>query len=273
MGQLVTLREKGEATKTLLTRHAEELQKVLPKHITSDRFIRVALTACTNMPKLLDARKGDFMIAIMEAAALGLEPGIMGQCWLLPYEMKKGTAQAYTTVNLIVGYRGMIQLARRSGQIDQWVAGSIRENDEFSFVDVPPEMYFKRLQKEAERGERIAAYSCVKLFGGGWQPFVMYADEVNKRKAKSASAGSKYSPWVLWPDEMWAKTAVRGQSKFMPLSVEARPLSRVAEIDYRADLGQPQFSDSEFADYEELNKEDEQKEKPSQDEGDKKEKG
>jgi len=263
MPQGKTLKEKGEDFKASLVKHSGQVAAVLPSHISVDRFNRVAMTACLNLPQLLDATPGSRFLAFLECAQLGLEPGVLGQAWVLPYAMNKGTAKEKTVAQLIIGYRGYIHLHRNSGQIDSWIANVVCENDEFQFVDYPPSMHHVA-RTDGDRGERIAAYSAVKLFGGEWQPYRMTREQITKRKEKSASYQSKYSPWTIWEDEMWMKTPVRAHQKFLPISIENQAIVRANTLDDRAELGRDQFSDSAFADFQDLDETNEVKDQQAQ---------
>ena len=243
MGELQTTDNKVEAMQGLLTRYQPELEKLLPPYIKSDRFIRVALNAINKLPRLLDCTKSSFILAHLECAALHLEPNVLGMSFILPY---KNNSTGNYDAQLIVGYKGYIQLGRRSGQIDSWIAGCIKAGDYFEYTDFPPDLKHKRNPESDERGEIVAAYSGVRLFGGDWQPHVMFKPEIDKRMKKSASYTSQYSPWKLWPEEMNMKTAVRDHFKFMPLALDTQQINRANELDTRADIGATQFHDSEF---------------------------
>jgi len=243
MGQLQTTDTKVEEMRGLLTQYQPELEKLLPPYIKSERFVRVALNAINKLPRLLECTKSSFILAHLECAALHLEPNVLGMSFILPY---KNNSTGNYDAQLIVGYKGYIQLGRRSGQIDSWISGCIKASDYFEYTDFPPELKHKRNPEADERGEIVAAYSGVRLFGGDWQPHVMFKSEVEKRMKKSASFSSQYSPWKMWPEEMWMKTAVRDHFKFMPLALDTQQINRANEIDTRADIGANQFHDSEF---------------------------
>lgn len=106
-----------------------QIANALPKHITADRLARVAITELNRVPALKNCDPLSFMGAIMQCAQLGLEPSIgLGQAYLLPFKNKnKGT----TECQFIIGYRGMIDLARRSGQMISLSACAVYEADEF----------------------------------------------------------------------------------------------------------------------------------------------
>src|SRR5690606_10332500 len=107
------------------------MNAALPKHLTPERLARVALTAISSNPRLLECTKESLALALIEAGQLGLEPnGVMGQAYLVPYfngKTKKYEAQFQ------VGYRGLIDLARRSGEVTKVEARAVREGDYFEY--------------------------------------------------------------------------------------------------------------------------------------------
>jgi recombination protein RecT len=93
----------------------QQMQRALPSHLTAERMARIALTEVRRVPKLALCDQNSFMGAIMTCCQLGLEPGsALGHAYLIPFE---NTKKRIVEVQLILGYKGMIDLARRSGQI------------------------------------------------------------------------------------------------------------------------------------------------------------
>src|SRR6516164_8559050 len=120
-------REKPTNIAGFLDQYKGEIARALPRHMTADRMARIALTECRKTPALMKCDPATLFGAVIQCAQLGLEPGgAMGHCYLLPFEnRKKGT----TDVQFIIGYRGMLDLARRSGQIVSISAREVCEND------------------------------------------------------------------------------------------------------------------------------------------------
>ncbi|EHL7675887.1 recombinase RecT, partial [Escherichia coli] len=111
----------------------EQLAAALPRHMTAERMIRIATTEIRKVPALGNCDTMSFVSAIVQCSQLGLEPGsALGHAYLLPFG-NKNEKSGKKNVQLIIGYRGMIDLARRSGQIASLSARVVREGDEFSF--------------------------------------------------------------------------------------------------------------------------------------------
>ncbi len=210
-----------------------QLSVALPKAMTPERLVRVVTTECRKTPALLNCNPESFLGAVLQCAQLGLEPGgALGHCYLLPFgngKAKDGRPNA----QLIIGYRGMIDLARRSGQIVSICAYTVHEKDHFVWrLGLDPDIEHVP-SPEADRGPMTYVYAVAKLKGGGVQFEVMSRAEVEKVR-KQSKAGSS-GPWVTHFDEMAKKTVIRRLFKYLPVSIEA---ARAVEVDERADRGE-----------------------------------
>lgn len=197
----------------------------LPKHMTADRFTRVALTEMRKVPKLMESDPGSFMGAIMQCAQLGIEPGgALGHAYLLPFENRR---TGKTEVQFILGYKGMIDLARRSGQIVSIEARAVYESDTFSVsFGLHPDLQHEPDWEAEDRGELRAVYAVAKLQGGGVQFEVMGRKEIERIRNESQGYktaerfGKSNTPWHTHFDEMARKTVLRRLFKYLPVSIE-----------------------------------------------------
>ena len=200
----------------------------LPKVLPVERFIRVLVTTLQRDPKLLDCDKQSVLAGAMTAAQLGLEiDPALGRAYLLPY---KGKAQ------LIIGYKGYIDLAYRSGQLSGIQAEAVYEADDFRYtLGLKPELHHVPADQD-DRGALKFAYAVATLSNGGTVWRVLNRAQVMKHKKSSMSANSDYSPWKTHEEEMWRKTAIRALSAMLPLSPE---LQRAASADDSTDYIKP----------------------------------
>ena len=191
---------------------APRMAEVLPKHMDMNRMSRIALTTIRTNPKLLECAVPSLMGAVMQAVQLGLEPGLLGHCYILPYKRE---------ATFIIGYKGMIDLARRSGHIQSIYAHAVHENDEFEYeLGLHPKLEHK--PSHGDRGAFIGAYAVAHFKDGGYQMEFMPKSEIEKRRKRSASANSSYSPWSSDYEEMAKKTVVRYMFKYLPISIEVQ---------------------------------------------------
>ncbi len=185
-----------------------QIERALPKHLDADRLARIALTTIRTTPKLLSCEISSLMGAVMQAAQLGLEPNILGHCYIIPYKRE---------ATFIIGYRGMIELARRSGNIESIYAHEVRENDEFAYeLGLDPKLEHKPAMED--RGDITGAYAVAKFQGGGYQFDFMPIEEIEKRRRRSAAGNS--GPWKTDYEEMAKKTVIRRMFKYLPVNVE-----------------------------------------------------
>jgi len=204
--------EGAQSIFDLVKKMGPQFAMALPKHINSERFLRISLTCLRNNPKLAQCSAQSFMAALMQSAQAGLEPSTLGQCFILPF---KGEAK------LIYGYQGLLTLVRRSGEIKDIYAEIIYENDTWDItLGLEKNIVHKPLLTGEDRGKPIIVYS-VAVFANGSRSFdFMTAADVQKVKNASPSANFSDSPWKNWTDSMWKKTILKRHSKILPLSVE-----------------------------------------------------
>lgn len=207
---------------------------VLPKHMTPDRLMKVALHAIRTTPALQDCTAKSLFGAVVQASQLGLEPNtILGHAYLVPFKNKKtGTAD----VQLIAGYKGLIDLARRSGQIESIAAHAVHANDEFDFCYGLQEELTHRPSMGADRGPIVAFYAVAKLKGGAHAFEVMSRADVDQVMKATQSRG-QWGPWKDHYTEMGRKTVIRRLAKYLPLSIE---FATLAALDGKAEGGEGQ---------------------------------
>lgn len=189
----------------------KQLALAVPKHLNADRMARIAATELRKNKALLNTETTSFLGSVMQAAQLGLEPGsALGQAYLVPYGNQ---------CQLIIGYKGMIDLARRSGQVLSLNAYAVREGDDFSFqLGLKPDIHHVP-SLEADRINKpiTYVYAVATLKGGGYQFEVMSRAEVEAVKVKAKSKNI----WTNYFEEMAKKTVIRRLFKYLPVSIEA----------------------------------------------------
>lgn len=210
---------KPQTIEDYMKKMAPAMAQALPKHMDIDRLTRLAMTTIRTTPALKDADVGSLLGAVMQAAQLGLEPGLMGHCYLLPFNNKnKGIKE----VQFIIGYKGMIDLARRSGHIKSIYAHVVYSNDEFDYELGLESKLVHKPTMNADKGEFVGAYAVAHFKDGGYQFEFMSKADIEKRKGRSKAANSKFSPWTSDYEEMAKKTVVRHMWKYLPISVEVQ---------------------------------------------------
>jgi len=215
--------KKDTSLKGLIRAMEPQIKNALPTVMTPERFTRIVLTALSSNPKLGQCTPNSFLGAMMQAAQLGVEPNTpLGQAYLIPYR-NKGTLEC----QFQLGYKGLIDLAYRSGAVQSIQAHEVHENDEFEYsYGLDGTIRHKPALKD--RGPVIAYYGVWKTKDGGYGYEVMSVDDViSVRDQYSKAADSKFSPWATNFDAMAKKTVLKRALKYAPLKTEfARALSQ-----------------------------------------------
>lgn len=219
---LAPRKEQLESVKVTLDKMNPQFRVALPMQIPVERFLRVALNALQNKPELLDCDRNSFYRALLTAAQLGLEPdGVLGQGWLVPFK-QKGTSTK--RVQFIPGYRGLILLARNSGEMAgaPVEARAVFEGDVFEYeyglhprvAHTPRAAPDKQTKAEMTHVYAIARYKDASVIFE-----VMTKRQVEDIRARAP--GGEGDAWTNHYVEMSKKTAIRRIAKWLPLTVQA----------------------------------------------------
>lgn len=186
--------------------------------LNAERFMRLIFSTISTNPKLAACSQSSFLGAMMSAAQLGLEPNTaLGQAYLIPYGNQ---------CQFVLGYRGLIELAYRSGDIKKIDAQVVYENDEFEY-----ELGWdsKLIHKPAmgNRGNPVGYYALFKMADGGGNFLFMSQEDVEKH-AKKFSKSFHNGPWQTDFVSMAKKTVLKMLLKYAPLKVE---LNRAVQAD------------------------------------------
>lgn len=212
-------KKENKTFEDYLKQMAPQMKEAMPKHMNLDRLMRITLTTIRTTPELRQADPGSVLGAVMQAAQLGLEPGLLGQCYLLPF---KNRNKGITECQFIIGYKGMIDLARRSGHIESIYAHAVYENDEFEYeLGLNPTLKHVPTM-DSNKGEYIGSYAVAHFKDGGYQMEFMPKPDIEKRRNASPGGKSSYSPWNNYYEEMANKTVIRHMWKYLPISVEVQ---------------------------------------------------
>lgn len=209
----VSAPSKGKTINDLFDQMKPAIAQAIPKHLTPDRLLRIATTSIRTNPKLKVCTPESLLGAVMQCAQLGLEPSILGHAYLIPYK-NKGVDEC----QFQIGYKGLIELARRTGQISSIMAQAVYEKDEFEYEYGINEK-LKHVPADGDRGKVIKYYAYAKFKDGGYSFLVMSRSDIERHRDKFSKT-KNFGPWVDHFDEMAKKTVLKGLMKYMPISVE-----------------------------------------------------
>lgn len=207
--------KKALSIKDYVKMQESAIKAALPAVLTPERFTRMVMSAISSNPALGECTPKSFLAAMMQAAQLGLEPNTpLGQAYLIPFNNRKANIKE---CSFQIGYKGLIDLAYRSGDVSMIQAHEVRENDEFSYeFGLEPKLTHKPAMKD--RGEVICYYAIFKTKSGGNGFEVMSVDDVKSHAEKYSQAFQKSSsPWTSNFDEMAKKTVLKKALKYAPL--------------------------------------------------------
>lgn len=237
----LTIGERTACIGKLLEQNAKQIKDALPRMMTPERFIRVVITSLRKNPSLLKCDVPSLLQAVMDAAQLGLEIGnnVLGHAYLVPFGSE---------CTLVPGYKGLISLVRRSGEISTIDMECVYEGDKFKYTkgDTPS---LKHLPNDSdpdrERKPVTHVYVVVRLKDGGIQRSVWPASKIDWHKEqysigwrfaekgdRSKGGGKKDSPWHNHWETMAKKTVLRDMVNrgLLPVSTEIQRLTMQDEI-------------------------------------------
>lgn len=240
----------GGGAKTLqqlLKQQEAQIARCLPKHVTIDRFTRIALTALRTVKNLDQCTPWSFLAAIMQAAQLGLEIGVLGQAYVIPFRNNKRNCYEAT---FIIGYRGMVTLARNSGEVRDIIVREVYKQDKFRWEpgilqdvlehtrwDMPGSGY-EGPTPDPRNGKDIThLYLIVRYMDGSarlFDPVSKAVIEQHRARSKAANDGPWVSDWL----DMAKKTVVRMYWKWLPLSVEQANAVEASDETIKYDLSE-----------------------------------
>ena len=187
------------------------IKAALPSVMTPERFTRITMSALSANPRLKECTPQSFLGAMMTAAQLGLEPNTpLGQAYLIPFK-NHGRMEC----QFQLGYKGLIDLAYRSGEVSIIQAHTVYENDDFRY-ELGLDATLRHVPARSNRGKPIFYYAIFKTKTGGYCFQVMSIEDVRTHAQKfSKSFGN--GPWQTNFDEMAKKTVLKKVLKYAPL--------------------------------------------------------
>jgi recombination protein RecT len=201
-----------------------QMAQMLPKHITVDRMVATILTAVSNNPKMLDCELKSLWNAAKSAAVLGLEVGVAGQCYIIPYKK---------TATFVPGWQGLVDLVSRSGRGTVWT-GAVFEGDDFDWAlgDSP---FVKHRPCGEDNPDLIThVYAIGRVNGAQWPIIEVWPiSRIWKHRNQINKVGEAHYSYKH--PEMYArKVPLLQVLKYMPKSIE---LSTAIEVANRAEEG------------------------------------
>lgn len=195
----------------LLEAHKKQIALALPKHLSADRMARIALTCFRTTPKLGDCDPTSVFAAVIQAAQLGLEPGLNGRAFLIPYGQ---------TCQFVPGWKGLVELVNRSGRASVWT-GVIYQGQKFDYQQGDsPKLTISDISNE-DNPQLIAYAYAVGRVKGADQPVIELwsKEKIEKHRDRYNKVGKKHYSYENF--EMYArKVPLLQVLKYLPATPE-----------------------------------------------------
>lgn len=219
-GGAVERAQPQHPVQVMLDQYTHSLSGLLPRGMDLARFKRVAWLVVRDNPQLLKADPSSIVAGVFKAAQLGLDLAL-GHCYLVPF--KDNRRDGLLVAQFILGYKGLVTLAHRSGRVLDITGRVVRDGDEFDYDYGTSEFIHHKPVGDPD-APLTHVYAIGRYVNSGRNLEVLTRAQVDKYKARSASARSSTSPWKSDYPAMAMKTGVRRLQPFLPLSVEEAAL-------------------------------------------------
>lgn len=223
--------------------YTPQIARLLPQHLNPERILEIAALQIRMSASLQECSDGSLMACIIESSRLGLElGGPIGEAYLVPFRDNANGGRR--VCQLVVGYRGFVQLGYRSPLVSDIGAALVYEGDDFDWRQGSDQFLHHKPCGE-DRPEKIThAYAEFRTRRGGYRFHVMTRTQLEKAKQLSPQGRLGKGPWIDFFDSMCLKTPMRRLWKWLPM---ARELGYASTLDEAAETGRPQMLQSEAA--------------------------
>lgn len=239
MAEQIKTQTQGQGVATirqLLDKLKPQIAMALPKHMDAGRLLRIVMTSIQVTPKLLECTQVSLIACVIKAAQFGVEPdGVHAH--LIP---RRNRRSGVTEATLLIDYKGLIDLAARSGRVRIAPPVAVHANDKFHFtLGDRPSIEHVPYEGDGDPGPLTHVYAIAR-YNDGFDPdfVVLPKSEIERHRRFSGSPND--GPWVDNYEEMAKKTAVRVICKYVPSSPE---LAKAVALDEKGETGLPQDLD------------------------------
>ena len=202
-----------------------QIALALPAHMTADRMARLAMTAFSTSPKLQQCTPQSIAGSIMVAAQLGLEPGVNGAGFLVPYG---------STCTFVPGWKGLVDLVARSGRGTVYT-GVIFSDQRYTFTDGARRDLVIHNETDLDDPQDITHAFAIGWVQGADYPIIELwrVSKIAKHRDKYNKVGKQHYSFRDW--EMYCrKVPLLQVLKYMPCSIE---VSNAVAVTHAAEAG------------------------------------
>lgn len=211
------LQKRASDMQSFIAQRKDALSQMMPNKSSVERFMRIVVSAVTKDPKLLNCDPVSIYTSMSACAQLGLEP-LMGRVYFVPFGK---------TCTMMIGYQGLVDLVRRSGEVDDITAHVVYENDKFEIQYGCDETVIHTPTVHGPRGKPLGAYAVGWLKTGAKKVEWMNYEDIEE--IRKGSQGKNAGPWKDHWGEMARKTVVRRIVKLLPVCIEAQQAIQIED--------------------------------------------
>lgn len=210
----------------LIASHRKQIESVMSGALTADRLYGLLQSAVSREPKLLQCTPESIVACCMKCSTLGLEPSSvdgLGKAYILPYGNKNMNGRPEAT--FILGYKGMLDLARRSGELKSITVTAAFQGDGIELMmgeDGEPRLKDMPINLDASHDPANLrfVFLCAKFTNGGSHSEFMTKSEIDAVRARSKAANG--GPWKTDYVAMAKKTIIRRSFPYLPIDTQAQ---------------------------------------------------
>jgi recombination protein RecT len=212
-----------------------QMAMALPKHLNADRMTRIAMTEFSKNQALQNCSMQSIAACVMTASQLGLEIGVGGQCYMIPYG---------TTATFVPGWKGLIDLVSRSGRASVRT-GAVFAGDEFEWELGTNQFLKHRPMGESDQDKMLYAYAIGQVNGADYPIIECWPnDRIKKHFNKNVIEKLRPNHYANKHWEMYSRKVVLLQVlKYLPQSIE---LQAAVEVAHAEDRGAAMTIDADF---------------------------
>lgn len=199
-----------------------QIQKALPKHLDTNRFISIISSIVAKNKDLHECTPESIISAVVSASLLGLNPAL-GECYFIPYNKKVGFNNWIKECRFSIGYKGYIKLMHNNSKIKSIYAQTVHATDEFTLqYGLNPKLkHIPDLVSEKTYDNITGVYAVVFYVNGGLNFVYLNKSEIEFYRKRSANQSTELSYiWLSDTIAMCQKTAIRRLANYIPLSDE-----------------------------------------------------
>lgn len=211
----------------LIASHRKQIESVMSGALTADRLYGLLQSAVSREPKLLQCTPESIVACCMKCSTLGLEPSSvdgLGKAYILPYG-NKNLASGRPEATFILGYKGMLDLARRSGELKSITVTAAFDGDSIELMmGQDGEPWLKEMPINLDASHDPAnlrfVFLCAKFTNGGSHAEYMTKSEIDAVRARSKAGNT--GPWKSDYVAMAKKTIIRRSFPYLPIDTQAQ---------------------------------------------------